>query len=215
MTMQALTRTVVYLAIAACSAAYLSAARADENSADPPQSSWNDYPVKNFGNYDIPNVTPPAGDVPDNPSGDVPSVPSVPTVPTVPDQPRIPAWPLWPPGQQIPPGWKPPRQQQQGKPSGGKIPGGQIPGGPIPWGGKQGGSWGKMKPPQSQQNIIPGGVPGSGQLQPNQAQLLQYLQMLQAQNAQLRRLVEQLAGRQQGDLNDRGTNLPNGGVPVQ
>jgi hypothetical protein len=180
---------------------------ADEPAKDTLQGSWNDYPAKWIGNSEIPTVTP-GPDDPVPPSADYP--PEQPQTPVPPAQ-----WfpPQTPPGG-YPPGLIPPRQQQQGKPSGGGFAwnGGKTGGGSF--GGKQGGgsSWGKTKPPQSQQGAYP--RPGGGQADPSQAQLIEYIRALQAQNAQLRALLERLAG-QQGMNGERSPDMPSSGVPLQ
>ena len=170
----------------------------DEPANSPLQGSWNDYPAKWIGNGEVPTVTPPSTN--DTPGQTIPSGPV--------------DWGPNTPNTNIPGILVPPRQQQQGKPSGGLQWGGKTGGGAYFNGGKTGGSfdWGKMRPPQSQQGGYP--IPGGGQGQLDQAKLLEYIRALQQQNAQLRELLARLAAQQNGS-GERSPDLPSGGVPLQ
>ncbi len=200
--MKSLLETGMWMAAALVATALASVTVAAENPGGDLQGSWNDYPAKWIQNSEIPNVTPPSettpGDDPPNwiPPGTPPG--GNPPIMTPPGTPPV-----------YPPNWGPPRQQQQGKPGGGGFAWG---GGKT--GGKQGGSfsWGKTRPPQSQQGG--GRVPGGGQANPNQAQMMEYIRALQAQNAQLRALLERLAG-QQANNDGRSPGMPSDGVPLQ
>ena len=200
--MKSLVKSGMWMVAALAVTALASVTVAAEDPDGNLQGSWNDYPSKTIGTSEIPTATPAFG----TPSAPVPHQGIPPQTggppPAELQNPRV-------PGGQPPITWGPPRQQQQGKPGGGFAWGGGK------TGGKQGGSsWGKTRPPQSQQGATPGRVPGGGQANPSEAQLIEYIRALQAQNAQLRALLERLAG-QQGNGDGRSPDLPNGGVPLQ